>query len=113
VVQILVNLISNAKQAVNDVADRSPCITLGATLADGQVLRITVADNGEGITPENLTRVFSHGFTTRKTGHGFGLHSCVLAAQEMGGSLIAHSDGAGQGATFTLDIPIDALDGKR
>jgi signal transduction histidine kinase len=109
--QILVNLISNAKQALDGLIDRTPRITLGAAWADqseGQVLRITVADNGEGIAPENLTRVFSHGFTTRQRGHGFGLHSCVLAAQEMGGSLSAHSQGVGQGATFTLDIPVES-----
>jgi signal transduction histidine kinase len=83
-----------------------PSITLDATLVGGQVLRITVADNGDGIAPENLTRVFAHGFTTRKTGNGFGLHSCVVAAQEMGGTLAAHSEGTGRGATFTLDIPV-------
>ena len=108
VLLILVNLIRNAKQALDGVTDRSPCITFGTSLADGPVLRITVADNGNGITPEHLARIFSHGFTTRKDGHGFGLHSCALAAQEMGGSLNVHSDGAGQGATFTLDIPLDA-----
>lgn len=108
VLLILVNLISNAKQALDGVLDRSPSITFGASLAEGPVLRITVADNGNGITPEHLARIFSHGFTTRQDGHGFGLHSCALAAQEMGGSLTVHSDGAGQGATFTLDIPLDA-----
>jgi signal transduction histidine kinase len=76
-------------------------------------LRIKVADNGNGITPEHLARIFSHGFTTRKDGHGFGLHSCALAAQEMGGSLVVHSAGAGQGATFTLDIPFDAPQDER
>ncbi|MDQ0121212.1 signal transduction histidine kinase [Pseudomonas lini] len=106
VLLILVNLISNARQALDGVTDRSPCITFGAFLADGPVLRITMADNGNGIAPEDLTRIFSHGFTTRKDGHGFGLHSCALAAREMGGSLTVHSDGAGQGATFTLDIPL-------
>jgi signal transduction histidine kinase len=108
--QILVNLISNAKQALNGVADREPCITLGASLTDmasGRVLHITVADNGEGVAPENLTRLFAHGFTTRKTGHGFGLHSCVLAVQEMGGSLGVHSDGLDRGARFTIELPID------
>jgi signal transduction histidine kinase len=104
--QILVNLVSNAKHALDGLAPPSPCITLGATLIDGRLLRITVADNGEGIAPENLIRIFAHGFTTRKNGNGFGLHSCVLAAQEMGGSLIARSDGVGLGATFTLDIPV-------
>ncbi|CAI8866589.1 two-component system, sensor histidine kinase ChiS [Pseudomonas brassicacearum] len=110
---ILVNLINNAKQALDGVIDRSRCVTFSASLADGAVLRITVADNGNGIAPEHLARIFSHGFTTRKDGHGFGLHSCALAAQEMGGSLTVHSDGAGQGATFILDIPLDAPLSKR
>jgi signal transduction histidine kinase len=65
-----------------------------------------VTDNGVGIAPENLARVFNHGFTTRKGGHGFGLHSGALAAKEMGGSLTAHSDGIGRGATFTLELPL-------
>ncbi len=103
---ILVNLISNAKQAMNDAVDHEACITLEAALIDGSLLRVIITDNGEGIAAENLTRVFAHGFTTRKTGHGFGLHSCVLAAQEMGGALSVHSDGVGQGARFTLDIPV-------
>ncbi|WP_341523908.1 ATP-binding protein [Pseudomonas sp. G.S.17] len=113
VLLILVNLISNARQALDGVVDRSPCITFGAFLADGSVLRITVADNGNGIAPEHMASIFSHGFTTRKDGHGFGLHSCALAAQEMGGSLTVHSNGSGQGATFTLDIPLDAPQNKR
>jgi signal transduction histidine kinase len=106
--QILVNLIDNAKQALRDAPGRTPRVTLSAALTPKRALRIAVADNGEGIAQENLTRVFSHGFTTRKNGHGFGLHSCVLAAQEMGGSLTVHSAGVGQGAEFTLEIPIDA-----
>ncbi|UZE21221.1 response regulator [Pseudomonas sp. B21-056] len=108
VLLILVNLIRNARQALESVKDRSPSITFGAFLADGPVLRITVTDNGNGIEPEYLKRIFTHGFTTRKDGHGFGLHSCALAAQEMGGCLTVHSDGGGQGATFTLDIPLEA-----
>jgi C4-dicarboxylate-specific signal transduction histidine kinase len=109
VLQVLVNLISNAKQALQGVSDRRPLITLNAALLEGvqgTVLHLTVADNGEGIAVENLTRVFSHGFTTRKNGHGFGLHSCALAAQEMGGSLRVHSDGPGQGASFILEVPV-------
>jgi len=114
--QILVNLISNAKQALNGLEDRAACIRLNAALAGdapGTVLRIDVSDNGEGIEPQNLARIFSHGFTTRSNGHGFGLHSCVLAAQEMGGVLRVHSDGVGCGATFTLDIPVDPQEAPR
>jgi two-component system sensor histidine kinase ChiS len=109
VLQILVNLISNAKQAMGGTIDRPHHITLRANvaeLADGRRLRIDVEDDGEGIVPENLARVFTHGFTTRKNGHGFGLHSCVLAAKEMGGTLTAQSEGPGKGAVFTLELPI-------
>jgi len=109
VLQILVNLISNATQAMGSVLDRSHHITLRmdvAEQAERRRLRICVEDNGEGIAPENLARLFAHGFTTRKQGHGFGLHSCALAATEMGGTLTAHSHGPGQGAAFTLALPL-------
>ena len=109
VLQILVNLISNATQAMHSVLDRSHHITLRmgvAEHAEGRRLRICVEDNGEGIAPEYLARLFAHGFTTRKQGHGFGLHSCALAATEMGGTLTAHSHGPGQGAAFTLALPL-------
>jgi signal transduction histidine kinase len=65
-----------------------------------------VGDNGVGIQPENMIKIFSHGFTTRKDGHGFGLHSGALAARELGGSLTAQSQGVGLGATFTLELPL-------
>jgi signal transduction histidine kinase len=71
------------------------------------LLEIAVIDNGTGIAPENLSRIFSHGFTTKKLGHGFGLHSGALAARELGGTLKAHSDGPGLGATFTLTLPLE------
>ena len=71
-----------------------------------------MGDTGEGIDEENLDRIFGHGFTTRPDGHGFGLHSCALAASEMGGTLRVHSDGRGHGAVFTLELPIpDAQQG--
>lgn len=105
VLQILVNLIGNAWRAMEGMPHRAHRITLRLRAHDAQMLRIEVVDNGVGILPENLERIFSHGFTTRKDGHGFGLHSCILAAREMGGSLSAHSAGAGLGATFTLELP--------
>ncbi|WP_053144941.1 ATP-binding protein [Pseudomonas sp. P97.38] len=105
VLMILVNLIKNAGNAMVDMADRPPVITLQGELNAEQTLIIRVIDNGEGIAEDNLTRIFAHGFTTRKDGHGFGLHSCVLAAMEMGGALKVQSAGPGQGATFTLELP--------
>ena len=108
--QILVNLLSNARRALDGVLDRSQRIVLRMRileLEDERRLQIRVEDNGEGIAPENLVRLFSHGFTTRKDGHGFGLHSSALAAKEMAGTLEAHSDGPGKGALFLLELPVN------
>jgi signal transduction histidine kinase len=69
-------------------------------------VRISVIDNGIGIPAENMGRLFIHGFTTRLSGHGFGLHSGALAAQDLGGTLRAESGGAGLGAAFILDLPL-------
>ncbi len=105
VLQILVNLIRNAKYALDDSGrpDRLMTLRIGGD-GDGHV-KIQVSDNGVGIPPENLTRIFGHGFTTRRNGHGFGLHSSALAVRELGGSIQAQSEGLGKGATFTLLLP--------
>ena len=105
VLQILVNLVSNARHACKDSGRPDKRLTLRLSSADGRV-RLAVIDNGAGIAAENLARIFNHGFTTRKDGHGFGLHSGALAAKALGGSLLAHSDGIGLGATFTLELPL-------
>jgi len=105
VLQILVNLISNAKHACEEGGRTDKRVTVRITNREGGVA-ISVADNGIGIPPENLMRIFNHGFTTRKGGHGFGLHSGALAAKELGGSLTVQSQGSGQGAVFTLNLPM-------
>jgi len=104
-IQILINLIRNAKHALNDGGREPKRLTLRCGLNGNDMVKILVIDNGVGIPPENLERIFAHGFTTKKHGHGFGLHSSVLAAKEMGGTLTVHSDGPGTGATFTLELP--------
>ena len=105
ILQILVNLLRNAKYACDESGRADKRLTV--RVANGhQRLKISVMDNGVGIPPENLTRIFNHGFTTRKAGHGFGLHSGALAARDMGGSLTAQSEGPGKGATFTLELPV-------
>jgi two-component system NtrC family sensor kinase len=106
VLQILLNLIRNAKHALQESAAEPKVMTLRLLASRPGFIAIQVQDNGVGIAAENLTRIFRHGFTTRADGHGFGLHSGALAAKELGGSLVAESAGLGQGACFTLELPL-------
>jgi signal transduction histidine kinase len=112
VLQILINLIRNAKYACDDSGRSDKLIILRIENVTGGV-RISVIDNGIGIPPENMMRLFNHGFTTRESGHGFGLHSAALAAQELGGSLRAESEGPGRGATFILELPFAPANAAR
>ena len=112
VLQILVNLLGNAKYACDVRRPDGPAprivVRIDTPKGDraGNRVRIVVADNGNGIPHENLGRIFDNGFTTRKDGHGIGLYSAALTARELGGALFVHSDGAGKGARFTLDLPV-------
>jgi PAS domain S-box-containing protein len=105
VLQVLVNVIRNAKYACAEAPGGPKRVTVRIRPGNDSVL-ISVIDTGVGIPKENLDRIFNHGFTTRADGHGFGLHSGALAAKELGGSLQAESPGPGQGATFTLTLPL-------
>jgi PAS domain S-box-containing protein len=111
--QILVNLISNAAHAMGASPKRQHCLTLRVGPADREGwVRLQVCDTGVGIPPAHLTRIFAQGFTTKKDGHGFGLHSSAIAAKRMVGTLLADSPGEGQGATFTLEFPAQPVEGQ-
>jgi PAS domain S-box-containing protein len=112
VLQILVNLIRNAKYACDDSPNSEKRVTVKVRVTDDTMV-VAVVDTGVGIPAENLERIFSHGFTTRKDGHGFGLHSCALAAKELGGSLVGESAGPGKGAAFTLTLPLNLPEAPR
>jgi C4-dicarboxylate-specific signal transduction histidine kinase len=105
--EILVNVIQNAAQALAERGGGAKHLRLRLTRPEERTARIEVRDDGVGIPRENLTRIFQHGFTTKKDGHGFGLHVSANAATEMGAKLTAESDGPGRGAAFFLDIPIE------
>jgi two-component system, NtrC family, sensor kinase len=108
VLQIMLNLLRNAKDAAWDSLKSLKQIDVRVEQAGEDRFRITVADNGVGLTSEHLQRIFQHGFSTKKGGHGFGLHSGALAAKDLGGSLSVFSAGPDQGATFTLELPLNA-----
>ncbi len=107
--QVLVNLLTNAKDAIRDhhgPDNRDPHrIQVLLTSEQGQA-SIKITDCGMGIAPENLSKIFNNGFTTKATGHGFGLHYSALAVKEMSGQLRVTSPGPGQGATFQICLPL-------
>lgn len=106
VLEILVNLFSNAQHAVMEHNGPQRQVNVTVSRAGDDRLQVRVKDTGIGLSPENLTRIFAHGFTTKREGHGFGLHSGALAARQMNGSLRAESEGIGRGATFVLELPV-------
>ena len=106
ILQTLVNLVKNAKEAILEQASATKKITLRTFQHDANFVRFEVTDTGMGIDEENLTKIFAHGFTTKSSGHGFGLHGSALAVKEMGGEIHVTSPGPGKGATFTIDLPI-------
>lgn len=108
ILQILVNLIRNAKYAMDEGRTSDKTMTLRIGRGASGTVRFVVQDNGIGIVRENLTRIFNHGFTTRTNGHGFGLHSSALSAREMRGSISVQSEGPGKGAAFVLELPAAA-----
>ena len=103
--QILVNLIKNSIDSLLASSVQTKKVFLTIKAVDEQYFLVKVGDNGLGIAPENTTKIFSYGFTTKKTGHGFGLHTSALAAQEMGGDLNVKSEGLGLGAMFVMKLP--------
>lgn len=106
--QILINLITNAKQAMSSTSEGLRVLTLKSGVMPGEAPRVflEVQDTGVGIAPENLTKIFNHGFTTKAEGHGFGLHASANSAKVMKGSLSARSEGPGRGACFRLELPV-------
>ena len=103
---ILLNLIRNAVDALKELRDPNAERYLRVTCsAAADAVHLTVADTGIGIAPENLTRIFAHGFTTKASGHGFGLHTCANFMKEVGGAIAVQSAGLGKGSTFRLTFP--------
>lgn len=103
VLQIVINLMSNARDAVSALdSDRRVEIRVGSTGAGGA--RISISDNGVGISCDDLAKIFVYGYTTKADGHGFGLHTSANAARELGGYIHAESEGPGRGARFVLEL---------
>jgi C4-dicarboxylate-specific signal transduction histidine kinase len=105
--EILINVVSNARHSLKGSTTSKRVLAIHLRRVDHGI-SITISDTGVGIPATNLDRVFQHGFTTKPDGHGFGLHACANATQELGGSIIATSAGPGLGAEFTITLPLQS-----
>lgn len=112
-IQILGNLLSNARHALKARNDGPRQLTLELRRQDPETVAVEIRDSGIGIQADVLRRLFEFGFTTKKEGHGFGLHTSAILAKELGGDLSAHSDGHGCGARFVLRFSTVAVEVKK
>ena len=103
--QILVNLLRNAKESLMSSADLNKILIIKLTIKNNKLI-LQIIDNGVGVPPENVSKLFTYGFTTKENGHGFGLHMCAITAKEMGGTIyLAEMSRFKKGANFTLELP--------
>lgn len=108
-VHILVNLLKNAKESIQEQNPDKKLITISIREDTvNSTVCLSISDTGTGIKKDQRSEIFTHGFTTKNTGHGFGLHSCANYMKEMGGKISVESEGRGKGATFTLWLPAKA-----
>ncbi|MEX0769919.1 MAG: two-component regulator propeller domain-containing protein [Balneolaceae bacterium] len=107
-IHVLVNIFKNAKEAMADYTTNEKNITIKTWQGESYVY-LSVSDNGPGIKPEHLDKIFTHGFTTKKNGHGFGLHNTANSMNEMGGKIEVQSEGEGKGTTFILSFPVHPI----
>jgi len=105
-IQILTNFLSNARHALLDQSMGQRELTVRILAPAAGRLTIDIEDSGPGIDSATLSRLFEFGFTTKKEGHGFGLHASAILAKELGGEVTGKSDGPGRGACFTLYLPV-------
>jgi signal transduction histidine kinase len=107
--QVLINIIGNAGNAMLDVSDRDSVLTIHVYERD-QVAELHFRDNGCGMDQQTAARAFDAHFTTRGSGTGLGLHFCAISMRRLGGSIRCESEGVGEGALFIVKIPLDAAE---
>ena len=109
-IQVLDNIVKNAIESMSDTEGVPRSLTIRTELRDGKRARIVISDTGRGISPDCMSALFTYGFTTKRKGNGFGLHSSALAMSALGGSIRVRSEGIGKGATFEVEFPLQSAE---
>jgi two-component system, NtrC family, sensor kinase len=102
--QVLLNLVKNAVEAMEDNSTRDQTLLIRAKVFEGGVA-LEIRDRGPGIAPENLAKIFEHGFSTKETGMGIGLHYCANAIRSLGGRIKVVNCEPPWGASFQIWLP--------
>jgi signal transduction histidine kinase len=103
--KIIVCFVSNARDALL-LAGPGPARITVKLYRDAEDAVFAIEDTGLGMTAETLAHLWEFGFTTKRNGSGVGLHASAIAAREIGATVAAHSDGVGQGARFSVRLPL-------
>jgi signal transduction histidine kinase/Tfp pilus assembly protein PilF len=104
--QVFVNLLKNAQESLVSKGDKKKVITINISEDEEEKHQIVeIIDNGTGIKKDHVEQIFSYGFTTKKGSQGLGLHTSALTMAEMGGKIVAFSEGEGRGVAFTVILP--------
>ena len=108
-IQVIVNIIKNSYEAIDQYPKQEKKIIIKSTLTDQEnpAILLTISDNGCGFTSAEHDNLFTFGYSNKKRGTGFGLHSCANYLIANHGSITANSAGPGQGAEFILTIPLN------
>ncbi|MCP4694920.1 MAG: GHKL domain-containing protein [Desulfobacterales bacterium] len=107
-IQIIVNVLKNAYEAMDDVPDGERRLSISTRLVEGppNFVALSVRDLGVGFSPDERDNLFKFGYSKKSRGSGFGLHSCANYLIANNGSITAESDGKGKGATFIVQLPL-------
>lgn len=103
IIHVFVNLIKNAMESIVEKKQDDGLIEIEAHQNANENI-IIVRDNGVGIESANLKTIFNHGFTTKPSGYGFGLHSCATSIQEINGTIYAESEGENKGCAIVINL---------
>ena len=105
--QVMINIVKNAVEAMRNTEPEKRSIKITSRFDSvGKSVSISVKDSGVGFEQEAQKKLFTYGYTTKKTGSGFGLHSCANFLIAYHGSIEAKSEGSGKGAEFIINLPV-------